>query len=131
MKVASGWPRRLSEAFVRVLLAEQFVMHHGGATGSALRRWLNRQLEPILTEEGMYTETLFLDREDGDLYVLWYMEAEDVAGVYEEFLASNHPLTDVADRAAGRLFEDAEKVLTTDVESDCPLLAHAWNPNRP
>lgn len=129
LKVTPGWPQRFVELFVRVLRAEQFVMQHGGAVGTAFRRWLNHQLEPILAEEGMHTESVFLDREDGELHLLWYMEAADIARVYEAFEASDHALTD--GRAADWLLERPETVLTTDVESDYPLLAHAWHPNRP
>ena len=61
MKVTSGWPQRLMDVFVRVLLAEQFVIQRGGVVGTAFRHWINSQLEPILVDEEMYTETIFLD----------------------------------------------------------------------
>lgn len=129
LEVTSGWPQRFMEVFVRILLAEQFMIQHGGAIGTAFRQWLNDQLEPILVEEDMHTESVFLDREDGDLYLLWYMEADNMTQVYEAFDESDHMLTDGG--VAGWLLECPEKILTTDVESDYPLLAHAWHPNRP
>ena len=131
MKVTSGWPRFVMALFVRILLLEQFVMRRGGVVGDALRRWLNEQFEPVLVEEEMYTESVFLDRRDGELYLLWYMEAEDTATVYEGFVSSDHSVTDVAGGVAGRLFEDPERILSPDVSSDYPLLAHAWHPDRP
>jgi hypothetical protein len=128
LTVAPGWPRRFMEAFVRVLRAEQFLMRRG-VVGAAFRRWLNRRLEPILAAEGMYTESVFLEREDGELRLLWYMEAEEMARVYEAFEESDHALTN--GRIVEWLLERPEKVLATDVESDYPLLAHAWGPDRP
>lgn len=129
--IRSGLPRLFAEAFVRILLAEQFVIRRGGPLGRALRRRLNAALEPILVEEGMHTESIFLDRDDGELSLLWYMEAEGMEGVYEGFLESDHAVTDVAGRVGGWLFEEPERILSPDVDSDYPLLAHAWNPDRP
>lgn len=129
LKVTPGWPQQFMEVFVRLLLAEQFVIQHGGVIGTAFRQWLNDQLEPILAEEDMHTESIFLDREDGDLYLLWYMESDNMAQVYEAFDESDHVLTN--DRVASWLLERLEKILTTDVKSDYRLLAHAWHPNRP
>lgn len=97
--------------------------------GDAFRNWLNAQLEPILTAEGMYTESAFLCREDGELCLLWYMETKDVKTVYEAFETSDHLLTN--GRVMGWFFEEPEKILKTDVESDYQLLLHAWVPNRP
>ncbi|MDL5360940.1 DUF6176 family protein [Halalkalicoccus sp. NIPERK01] len=128
LRVTPGWPRRVMELFVRILRAEQFVMRRG-RLGAAFRRWLNAQLEPILDEEGMHTESVFLDQEGGDLQLLWYMEAESMKGVYEAFEESESALTE--GRVAEWLLEAPEKILTTDVESDYPLLAHAWHPDRP
>ncbi len=68
-------------------------MQDGGMIGDAFRDWLNAQLEPILTVEGMYTESAFLCRDDGNLCLLWYMEAEDIGPVYKAFETSDHPLT--------------------------------------
>lgn len=129
LKVTPGWPRRFMEVVVRILLLEQFVMQRGGAVGNAFREWLNEQLEPVLADEDMHTESVFLDREDGKLYLLWYMEAEDMVHVYEAFDESDHALTNGG--VVGWLLEHPEKILTTNVESDYLLLAHAWHPNRP
>lgn len=131
IRVTPGRPQKLAEAFVRILLAEQFVMRRGGPVGNAFRQWFNDQFEPVLAAEGMYTESVFLDRDDGDLYLFWYMEAADMEGVYEGFVESDDPVTDIAGRIGGWLFEEPERVLTPDVESDYPLLVHAWHPDRP
>lgn len=131
MRVASGWPRRFVQILVRVLLAEQFIMRRGGVVGDAFRRLVNERLEPVLAEEAMYTESIFLDRRDGDLSLLWYMEAESMEAAYEGFVSSDHAVTDVAGRVAGWLFEDPERILSPNASSDYPLLAHAWHPDRP
>lgn len=129
LRVTPGWPRRFMELFVRILRAEQFVMRRGGRLGNAFRQWLNARIEPILDEEGMHTESVFLDREDGDLRLLWYMEAEDMAGVYEAFEESESALAQGG--VVRWLLEEPDEILSADVEGDYPLLAHAWHPDRP
>lgn len=129
LAVRSGWPQRVMELLIRVFALEQFIMREGGGIGDTFRSWMNAQLEPILTDEGMYTESVFLSRENGEICLLWYMEAEDIGGVYEAFEASDHSLTN--GRIAAWFFDDPEKILTTEVESDYRLLLHAWNPDRP
>lgn len=131
LRVSSGLPRLVAELFVRLLRLEQLIMSRGGRIGRWFREALNRSLEPILREEGMYTESLFLARENGELNVLWYMEAADVGHVYEAFEASDHGLTDVAARMGQWLFAEPEKILSSDVDADYAVLAHAWNPARP
>lgn len=108
------------ELFVRVLLLEQFLMQHGGVVGDAFRRWLNKQLEPVLLEEEMYTESIFLNRRDGGLYLLRYMEAENMEAVYDGFVSSDCSVTELAGRVAGRLFEDTEEIRSPNVSSDYP-----------
>ena len=136
LRVSSGLPRLVAELFVRLLRLEQLIMSRGGRIGRWFREALNRSLEPILREEGMYTESLFLAREDGELDVLWYMEAEDVGHVYEAFEASDHGLTDVAARMGQWLFENSlytssskstdsrfvisHSYLDTEILSSCP-----------
>lgn len=127
--VRSGWPQRVMELLIRVFALEQFLMQEGGGIGDAFRSWMNARLEPILADEGMYTESVFLSREHGEICLFWYMEAEDIGAVYEAFEVSNHSLTN--GRIAGWFFDDPEKILTTEVESDYRLLLHAWNPDRP
>ena len=129
LAVRSGWPQRVMELLIRVFALEQFVMQEGGVIGDTFRSWMNAQLEPILADEGMYTESAFLSRKDGEICLFWYMEAEDIGAVYEAFEASDHSLTN--GRVVGWFFDNSEKILTTEVESDYRLLLHAWNPDRP
>ncbi|MFC6904628.1 DUF6176 family protein [Halalkalicoccus tibetensis] len=129
LRVRSGWPRLVMGLLVRIFRLEQRIMNEGGTIGETFRNWVNAQFEPILVNEGMYTESAFLGREDDDICLFWYMEADDVEAVYEAFDASDHPVT--SERAIGWFFENPEKVLTADVESDYPLLLHAWHPDRP
>lgn len=77
----------------------------------------------------MDTESVFLEREDGELRLLWYMEAEEMARVYEAFEEADHALTN--GWVVEWPLERPGKVLATDGESDDPLLAHAWGPDRP
>jgi hypothetical protein len=130
LTVRRGLPRLFGELFVRVLLAEQSIIRRGGLLGRGLRRLLNESVESVLREEGMYTESAFLDRSDGKISVLWYMETEDVGYVYEAFLDSEHAATN-GERFLRWLFCEPDRILSTDVEGDFPLLLHAWNPDRP
>lgn len=129
--VRPGLPTIAAEPFVRLLREEQFVMRKGGPIGEGSRRRLDAALEPILTEEGTSAESIFLDRRDGDLSLLRYVEAEEMAGVYGGFVESERGMTDVAARIGGWLFEEPERLSGRNVESDYDLLAHAWNPGRP
>ncbi|WP_331235332.1 DUF6176 family protein [Natronorarus salvus] len=130
LTVRRGLPRLVAELFVRVFLAEQAIMRRGGALGRGLRGLLNESVESVLREEGMYTESAFLDRSGDRLSVLWYMEAEDVGYVYEAFIDSDHAATR-GERFLQWLFEEPDRILSTDVESEYPLLLHAWNRERP
>jgi hypothetical protein len=131
MKVKPGISEWFVNGLARIMMAEQKLMAEGGAVGRALRRWLNESVEPILKGERMYTESLFLERNDDDLFLLCYMEAESMAGIWEGYLDSGHPITWISEWVMERIFEEPEKLLTPDVESDYPLLVHAWGPDRP
>ena len=130
LTVRQGLQRLVAELFVRVFLLEQAIIRRGGPLGRGLRRLLNEGVESVLREEEMYTESAFLDRSGDRLSVLWYMEAEDVGYVYEAFVDSDHAATK-GERFLRWLFEEPDRILSTDVEGDYPLLVHAWNPDRP
>lgn len=59
-----------------------------------IRIWfqtLNDRKDEILTtleNEGVFVESAFLDRQGNDLYLIYYLKAEDISRVYEVFKAS-------------------------------------------
>ncbi len=95
-----------------------------------LREWMaeieDREEEALATlrDEGMLTETAFLeDREDGT-YLYYYMEAEDLDRVREQFADSDHEI----DAEHKRVMET---VLVDDAtERVEEVLYHLANPER-
>jgi hypothetical protein len=122
--VRPGLPERVFDA----LAAVRRRLDPDGPVERALRSWV----EPVLDAEGMYTESLFLDRSGERYEVFWYMEAAEFERVNEAYAASEHPLTDGSERALGFLFEDAGRLFdATEDGGDFDLLVHAWHPDRP
>ena len=118
----------LPERFFDALAGVRRRLDDDGRVERALRSWV----EPILEEEGMYTESLFLDRSGERYEVFWYMEAADFAAVNEAYEASERSLTDLSAWGIGLLFEDAERLFAaTEDGGDLDLLVHAWHPDRP
>ncbi|MFC6824310.1 DUF6176 family protein [Halopelagius fulvigenes] len=93
-----------------------------------LREWMaeitTRREEAIetLRYEGMISEAAFLERTDSDDYLVYYMEAEDIDGVYEAFRSSPYEI----DREHGEILDE---VLADDQpKRDIELLYHLVNP---
>ena len=150
---ADGTPRRVlvpSEAFdgrspdvvllrLRVApgLGELFVRALAGATGrlddeGRIERAFDDWTEPVLEDEGMLTETVFLERTEGDYYLCWYMEAEDTDEVYEAYFGTSNRVARISEHVVGWILENPRRVLQNPVESsDHELLAHAVSPDRP
>ncbi|MBA3957783.1 MAG: hypothetical protein H0X51_05240 [Parachlamydiaceae bacterium] len=63
-----------------------------------VRLWfksLNERLPEVLeslTNEGVYVESAFLDRQGDDLYLIYYLKAKDIAHAYAVFDASDLPI---------------------------------------
>jgi hypothetical protein len=92
--------------------------------------WLRDQTD-TLEAEAMYTESLLLEPVGNRLVLHYYMEAEDMDRLYEAYEASDNWEVRFSDWAMRRVFEDPGEVLTPPLESDCEVLVHAVDPDRP
>jgi hypothetical protein len=98
-----------------------------------LREWLaearDREAEilDLLGREGMHTESLFVEEVDGTDYLLWYMEAEDVARVLEVYETATDDIVAESDG----LFEEVLVGGFEGTVSEADLLMHAVGPDRP
>lgn len=95
-----------------------------------VRRWARDQTE-TLAEEAMYTESLLFDPTGPSPVVRYYMETEDMDRLYEAFEASDSWEVRVSEWLFRRLFEDSQEFLTPPLETDCEVLVHAVDPDRP
>jgi len=122
--VRPGFPERVFD----VLVGVRRRLNPDGPVERALRAWVR----PILAEEGMYTESVFVDRSGERYEVFRYMEAEEFERVNEAYDASDHPLTGASERAIGVLFEDARRLFAaTENGGDADLVVHTWHLDRP
>lgn len=96
-----------------------------------LKEWIaeirDRKEEAIQTlkNEGMHSETAFIEHTDDGDYLVYYMRADDIDEVFEAFRASSHEI-DIEHKEVMRdVLESAEN------EGDYELLYHLANPDRP
>lgn len=97
--------------------------------------WLEAKFEAasldVMAAEGMYTETLLLERTDAGYVLWWYMESGGMDQVYEAYYASSSRIARVSEHVLGWVLERPERALTHPVEaSDFELLAHAVDTER-
>lgn len=92
--------------------------------------WLTAKFEawtqPILEAEGMYTETLLLERTDSGYELWWYMEAGDMGQVKEGFEESDSYVARLSEPIFGLFLENPGRAFDHPVAaSNFELLAHA------
>jgi hypothetical protein len=97
--------------------------------------WLEAKFEAashdVMADEGMYTETLLLERTPDGYDLWWYMESGGMAQVYEAYYESSSRIARVSEHVLGWVLERPERVLAHPVEaSDFELLAHAVDAKR-
>ena len=95
-----------------------------------VQRWARDQTD-TLEEEAMYTESLLFDPTGPAPVVRYYMETEDMDRLYEAYDASDNWEVRVSDWLFRRLFEDPREFLAPPLETDCEVLVHAVDPDRP
>jgi len=78
-----------------------------------------------LRNEGVHTETAFLEHIDGEVYLTYYMEAERVAAVFEAFENSEFDIDAEHEDVMREVLESGENV------ADAEVLYHQVNPDRP
>ncbi|WP_247728717.1 hypothetical protein [Halovivax limisalsi] len=97
--------------------------------------WIERSTtaweEAILRAEGMYTETIFLDRSADGVRLLQFMEADSFERVYEAYANTWNPMARGTAFALKRLLERPERILERPLPAENELLAHAVGSNRP
>lgn len=97
--------------------------------------WLEAKFEAasieVMEAEGMYTETLLLERTGAGYDLWWYMEAGDMAEVGEAYYASDSAVARVSEHVLGWVLERPKRALVHPVEaSDFELLAHSVDTGR-
>lgn len=106
----------------------------------ALGNWIersNRVSERIrkqtdtLEEEAMYTESLLLEPVDGGQSIRYYMETESMERLYDAYESTNNLGARASDWVMRRIFEDPEEFVEYPLETDCEVLLHAVNSERP
>ena len=92
--------------------------------------WARDETETV-EAEAMYTESLLLEG-IGDRQVLhYYMETEDMNQLYEAFYDSDDWEARVSEWVLRRVLATPEAFLDPPLESDCKVLIHAVDPERP
>ena len=94
-----------------------------------------REQTDVIEAEAMYSESLLLERcpaSEGHL-LHYYMETESMERLYEAYEAADDPAARLSDWLFRRLLvpADAERLLVPPLESDCEVLVHAVDPDRP
>ena len=96
-----------------------------------LREWAdevrNRSDEAVetLRDEGMHSETAFVEHTDDGDFLVYYMKADDIDAVYEAAEDSSHDIDEDHERVLMDVLEDGEEV------GDYEFLYHLENPDRP
>ncbi|SEW03190.1 DUF6176 family protein [Halobacterium jilantaiense] len=96
-----------------------------------LREWAaevqNRRDEAVVTlrDEGMHSETAFVEHTDDGDFLVYYMKADDIDAVYEALEDSSHDIDEDHERVLMDVLEDGEEV------GDYEFLYHLENPDRP
>lgn len=97
-----------------------------------LKEWMDevRELESEVVETfqsgGMQTETAFLEHGDDGVYLVYFMEAEDLREVYESFSESTHNIDQEQKEVMDDVLENPEDLGVGNYE----LLYHMINPDR-
>jgi hypothetical protein len=95
-----------------------------------VQSWVRGETETV-EAEAMYTESLLLEGE-GDRQVLhYYMETEDMDHLYEAFYDSDGWEARFSEWALRRVLAAPEAFLDPPLETDCKVLIHAVDPERP
>jgi hypothetical protein len=97
--------------------------------------WLEAKFESssldIMEAEGMYTETLLLERGEDGYRLWWYMESGGMEQVQDAYYESDSRIARLSERVLGWVLERPERVLVEPVAAtEFDLLAHAVAPDR-
>ncbi|WP_231185762.1 DUF6176 family protein [Haladaptatus sp. DYF46] len=96
-----------------------------------LKEWMaeirRREDEAIETyeNEGMYSESAFIERTDNGDFLVYYMESEDAHKAYDAYTDSTHEIDRKHKKVMAETLEDERNV------GEYELLYHLTAPNRP
>ena len=131
-----GWPiqKKINfltfypENMAEIVLTKQKI--EDGKT-QRLKEWMDeiceREEEAIetLKNEGMHSETAFIEHTDEGDFLLYYMKANDIEQVFESFENSSHEIDKEHKQVMNDVLESGENV------SDYEVLYHLDNPELP
>ena len=95
-----------------------------------LRAWMAEvrdrrdEAEATLREEGMVTESAFLEHTDDGPHLVYYMEAEDIDRVWGQYADSDHDIDREHEQVMAEVLEDGRDV------GEFEPLYHLTNPDR-
>ncbi|WP_415381363.1 DUF6176 family protein [Halosimplex sp. TS25] len=95
-----------------------------------LKEWMaevrdrSDEVVETLRDEGMKTESAFLERTDDGPHLVYYMEAEDIERVWDQFEDSDHDIDEEHKEVMREVLEDGQDV------GEYELLYHVTNPDR-
>ncbi|WP_299331095.1 hypothetical protein [Haloplanus sp.] len=94
------------------------------------RSWARDETDTV-EAEAMYTESLLLEAVGDRQVTHYYMETEDMNRLYEAFYESNDWEARLSEWVMRRVLEHPEAFLDPPLETDCEVLIHAVDPERP
>jgi hypothetical protein len=95
-----------------------------------IQSWARDETETVETE-AMYTESLLLETVGNRRVVHYYMETEDMDRLYEAFYESDDWEARFSEWVMRRVLANPETFLEPPLETDCEVLIHAVDPERP
>jgi hypothetical protein len=95
-----------------------------------VQSWARGRTDTV-EEEAMYTESLLLETVGDRQIVHYYMETEDMDQLYEAFYESDDWEARVSEWLFRRVLANPEAFLEPPLETDCEVLIHAVDPERP
>jgi len=95
-----------------------------------VQSWARGETETV-EAEAMYTESLLLEAVGDRQVVHYYMETEDMDRLYEAFSDSDDWEARFSEWLFRRVLADPAAFLEPPLESDCEVLVHAVDPDRP
>ncbi|MDB2282113.1 hypothetical protein PM030_09525 [Halorubrum ezzemoulense] len=95
-----------------------------------VQSWARDETDTV-EAEAMYTESLLLETIGDRQVVHYYMETEDMDRLYEAFYESDDWEARLSERLFRQLLADPAAFLEPPIETDCEVLIHAVDPERP
>ncbi|SDE95771.1 hypothetical protein SAMN04488067_101225 [Halorubrum xinjiangense] len=95
-----------------------------------VQSWARDETDTV-EAEAMYTESLLLETVGDRQVVHYYMETEDMDRLFEAFYESDDWEARLSERLFRRVLADPAAFLEPALETDCEVLIHAVDPERP